>query len=59
MAVKLQPVHMPMIIPPKPWTGISEGGYLTNRCETRAACPGVLALGSVHCVCGCEAMDTR
>jgi DNA-directed RNA polymerase len=31
MALKLQPVHMPMLIPPKPWTGISQGGHLTNR----------------------------
>jgi DNA-directed RNA polymerase len=27
----LSPVYMPMIIPPRPWTSPSRGGYLVNR----------------------------
>lgn len=27
----LSPVHLPMVVPPKPWTGVFNGGYLRRR----------------------------
>ena len=29
-ASKFLPVHLPMLVPPKPWTGGTDGGYLTD-----------------------------
>lgn len=31
IGVVIHPKHMPMLVPPKPWTGYDEGGYLFHR----------------------------